>query len=446
MATFEELSSEEKVEEEEEANLALMASTDSDVDSDDEPESDSEVADEVFSDCSKTQLIIALNKVIEKHLKVLSKQKLLQEKLNTLNAQESHFQGLYQQTLDRVTDLEKGCAICHKPSDEQEKALKQFVHLNIGKSKAANLVYNVMRHHGEGVGYEYGRTYSKLKTFAKRVGKSLVYYVVPQSEEGKNFGTLRDETVDLKVYEADGSEEPSSSGSGKRSSEDRGCLELENVKPDDLNTSKSDASTSGIKETSVPKVNQPKNLKFFKRKEPSLKPQKQYKTQIIYDSRIRRYNQSNHWIDLASRKGYVLPKMWKQVRLKGKKAYVLDIWLTSPQLTTQGGIMNHSWYLDSGCSRHMTGEKQLFSKLTLKEGGSVGFGGNQKGKIIGTVVFGKESCTVSKQSDKSIVFKGLRKNNVYKINLSDLNEQKVVCLLTLSEEKWIWHKRLGHAN
>ncbi|PNX58348.1 hypothetical protein L195_g059147, partial [Trifolium pratense] len=163
-----------------------MASTDSDVDSDDEPESDSEVADEVFSDCSKTQLITALNKVIEKHLKVLSKQKLLQEKLNTLNAQESHFQGLYQQTLDRVTDLEKGCAVCHKPSDEQEMALQQFVHLNIGKSKAANLVYNVMRHRGEGVGYEYGRTYSKLTTFAKRVGKSLVYYVVPQGEEGKN--------------------------------------------------------------------------------------------------------------------------------------------------------------------------------------------------------------------------------------------------------------------
>ncbi|CAJ2653255.1 unnamed protein product, partial [Trifolium pratense] len=138
-------------------------------------------------------------------------------------------------------------------------------------------------------------------------------------------------------------------------------------------------------------------------------------------------------------------------------------------------------YLDSGCSRHMTGDKQLFSKLTMKEGGSVGFGGNQKGKIIGTgtvgnsslsindvwlvdglkhnllsisqfcdngyvVIFNKESCTVTKQSDNSIIFKGLRKNNVYKINLSDLNEQKVMCLLTLSEEKWIWHKRLGHAN
>ncbi|PNY05239.1 retrotransposon-related protein [Trifolium pratense] len=129
----------------------------------------------------------------------------------------------------------------------------------------------------------------------------------------------------------------------------------------------------------------------------------------------------------------------------------------------------------------MTGEKKLFQSLTLKEGGTVGFGGNQKGKIIGigtvgnsflyisdvwlvdglkhnllsisqfcdngyVVVFNKNSCTVSKDSDKSIVFKGKRKGNVYKINLSDLAEQRVVCLLTLSEDKWIWHKRLGHAN
>ncbi|CAJ2654631.1 unnamed protein product [Trifolium pratense] len=352
-----------------------------------------------------------LNKVIEKHLRVLSKQKALQERLNALSDQEGHFQGLYQETLNRVNDFEKGCAVCHKPIDEQELALQQFVHLNFGKSKAANLIYNVMRHRGEGIGYEYGRTYSKLKTYPKKVGKSWVYYVVPQSEEGKNFGTLENEANDLRELEADSSEEPSSSGSGKKSSEDRSYSEPENIKSDVLNTSKSEASTSRIKGTSVPEASQSK----------------------------------------------------------------------SSEPTTQGGIMNHSWYLDSGCSRHMTGDKRLFSKLTLKEGGSVGFGGNQKGKIIGTgtvgnsslsindvwlvdglkhnllsisqfcdngyvVVFIKESCTVSKQSDNSIVFKGMRKNNVYKINLSDLNEQKVVCLLTLSEEKWIWHKRLGHAN
>jgi hypothetical protein len=129
----------------------------------------------------------------------------------------------------------------------------------------------------------------------------------------------------------------------------------------------------------------------------------------------------------------------------------------------------------------MTSNKQMFKSLSFEEGGAVGFGGNQKGKIIGkgsvgnssisidnvwlvvglkhnllnisqfcdiefVVVFDKETCTVTKESDKSLIFKGKRKCNVYKVNLSDLTDQRVVCLLTLSEEKWIWHKRLGHAN
>jgi len=43
-----------------------------------------------------------------------------------------------------------------------------------------------------------------------------------------------------------------------------------------------------------------------------------------------------------------------------------------------------SWYLDSGCSRHMTGEKSMFLTLTMKEGENVKFGVNHFGKIIGT--------------------------------------------------------------
>uniref|UniRef100_A0A2N9FU68 CCHC-type domain-containing protein n=1 Tax=Fagus sylvatica TaxID=28930 RepID=A0A2N9FU68_FAGSY len=41
------------------------------------------------------------------------------------------------------------------------------------------------------------------------------------------------------------------------------------------------------------------------------------------------------------------------------------------------------WFLDSGCSRHMTGDKNKFTSLTLKDGGNVKFGDNSKGKIIG---------------------------------------------------------------
>jgi len=43
-----------------------------------------------------------------------------------------------------------------------------------------------------------------------------------------------------------------------------------------------------------------------------------------------------------------------------------------------------SWYLDSGCSRHMTGEKSMFLTLKMKEGGTMEFGGNQTGMVTGT--------------------------------------------------------------
>jgi len=123
-----------------------------------------------------------------------------------------------------------------------------------------------------------------------------------------------------------------------------------------------------------------------------------------------------------------------------------------------------SWYLDSSCSRHMTGEKSMFLTLTTKEGGKVKFGGNQSGKIIGIgtignssiyinnvwlvdglehnllsigqfcdngydVIFGKTNCTIINKDDNSIVFKGKRIENVYKINFSELVDQKVICLL-----------------
>jgi len=117
----------------------------------------------------------------------------------------------------------------------------------------------------------------------------------------------------------------------------------------------------------------------------------------------------------------------------------------------------------------------------MKEGGTVRFRGNQTGKIIGTgtignssisinnvwlvdglrhnllsisqfcdngydVLFVKNNCIVINKDNQSIVFKGKRRNNVYKINFSELTDQKVLCLLSMSDKKWMWHRRLGHAN
>ena len=129
----------------------------------------------------------------------------------------------------------------------------------------------------------------------------------------------------------------------------------------------------------------------------------------------------------------------------------------------------------------MMGDRSLFLTLTMKEGRTVGFGGNQTGKIIGSgtignssisinnvwlvdglnhnllsisqfcdngydVLFVKNNCTVINTHDQSIVFKGKRRNNVYKINFSKLTDQKVLCLLSMSDKKWLWYRRLGHAN
>ena len=41
------------------------------------------------------------------------------------------------------------------------------------------------------------------------------------------------------------------------------------------------------------------------------------------------------------------------------------------------------WYLDSGCSRHMTGDRSLFKVFESKKGGNVTFGDGNKSWIKG---------------------------------------------------------------
>jgi hypothetical protein len=51
-----------------------------------------------------------------------------------------------------------------------------------------------------------------------------------------------------------------------------------------------------------------------------------------------------------------------------------------------GGLEN-TWLMDSGCSRHMTGDKKWFSSLIpLSHKEYVIFGDDKKGKVLGTGV------------------------------------------------------------
>ena len=68
---------------------------------------------------------------------------------------------------------------------------------------------------------------------------------------------------------------------------------------------------------------------------------------------------------------------------------------TESEVCLKGSEKQKSWYLDSGFSQHMTGERSMFLTLTMKKGGSVRFGGNQTGKIIGTRTIGNSSISIN---------------------------------------------------
>ncbi|KAH9670869.1 Integrase catalytic domain-containing protein [Citrus sinensis] len=60
----------------------------------------------------------------------------------------------------------------------------------------------------------------------------------------------------------------------------------------------------------------------------------------------------------------------------------------------------NKWYLDSGCSRHMTGNYAWFSSFTkIENGGDVSFGDNSKGKILGIGNVGKVSSTLIENAE-----------------------------------------------
>ncbi|XP_074293123.1 uncharacterized protein LOC141620050 [Silene latifolia] len=98
-----------------------------------------------------------------------------------------------------------------------------------------------------------------------------------------------------------------------------------------------------------------------------------------------------------------------------------------------------NWYLDSGCSRHMTGSRNQFLSLEAYNGGTVMFGDNKKGEII---AIGKVDGNT-----REIVLEGKRVKDVYLTNLFALSSRTMSCMSALKKnDPWLWHKRLGHVN
>ncbi|XP_073220723.1 uncharacterized protein [Cicer arietinum] len=100
------------------------------------------------------------------------------------------------------------------------------------------------------------------------------------------------------------------------------------------------------------------------------------------------------------------------------------------------------WYLDSGCSRHMTRDKHCFMSLEIKDGGSVTFGNNDKAQIKGTGTIGKNN-SARIENVKYVV--GLKHNLLSISQLCD-SDFDVIFKPTLCEVKHSSSENLSSLN
>src|ERR687886_229713 len=148
----------------------------------------------------------------------------------------------------------------------------------------------------------------------------------------------------------------------------------------------------------------------------------------------------------------------------------------------QGYHSEYTWYLDSGCSKHMTGCKSLLCDFRKCMGPNVTFGDASEGTTEGYGVLTNGPLTFRKVSyvnglkhnlisvsqlcdagyevrfraDKgtvhdlegNIVLIARRDDSLYTFDMSHSTLPNDVCFISRSadELKWLWHKRLSHMN
>nr|GEV37539.1 retrovirus-related Pol polyprotein from transposon TNT 1-94 [Tanacetum cinerariifolium] len=140
------------------------------------------------------------------------------------------------------------------------------------------------------------------------------------------------------------------------------------------------------------------------------------------------------------------------------------------------------WYLDSGCSKHMTGDCSQLINFVQKFLGTVKFDNDHVVKIMGYGDSKVGNVTISRvyfveglghnlfsvgqfcDSNLEVAFRqhtyfnrnldgvdlltGSRGNNLYTLSLRDMMAASPICLLSkaLKTKSWLWHRRLSHLN
>ncbi|GKB56276.1 integrase, catalytic region, zinc finger, CCHC-type containing protein, partial [Tanacetum coccineum] len=140
------------------------------------------------------------------------------------------------------------------------------------------------------------------------------------------------------------------------------------------------------------------------------------------------------------------------------------------------------WIVDSGCSKHIAGDRSLLKNFIEKFMGTVRFGNDNFAAITGygdyiqgnitichvyyveglghnlfsvgqfcdgdlEVAFRSKTCYVRNLEGDDLLTGG-RESNLYTISISDMAASSPVCLMSkaTSTKSWLWHRRLSHLN
>ncbi|GJR54000.1 retrovirus-related pol polyprotein from transposon TNT 1-94 [Tanacetum coccineum] len=116
------------------------------------------------------------------------------------------------------------------------------------------------------------------------------------------------------------------------------------------------------------------------------------------------------------------------------------------------------WIVDSGCSKHITGDRSLLKNFVEKFMGIVRFGNDHFASITGyddyvqgNITFchvyyveglGHNLFSVGQSCD------GARESNLHNISILDIAASSPVCIFAkaTSTKSWLWHRRLSHLN
>nr|GFA40265.1 retrovirus-related Pol polyprotein from transposon TNT 1-94 [Tanacetum cinerariifolium] len=113
------------------------------------------------------------------------------------------------------------------------------------------------------------------------------------------------------------------------------------------------------------------------------------------------------------------------------------------------------WCVDSGCSKHMTGNIKLLINFVWKFLGTIRFGNDHIAAILGygdlkwgNITITRRNTCFIRDLDGVDLLKGNRSINLYTIDLYDMASASPMCLMARATptKSWLWHQRLSHLN